>query len=71
MCSLETYCPATDGRSRHRIEEEVRDGRRLRGVDRFPAEELLLPANARRDVAELEARLGSGGPVETAAAQHG
>ena len=41
--ALETYCPATDGRSAARIEEEVvvtSDGNRI--LTRFPAEELLV-----------------------------
>jgi Xaa-Pro aminopeptidase len=41
--ALETYCPATDGVSAARIEEEVvvtAEGSRL--LTRFPAEELLV-----------------------------
>ena len=41
--ALETYCPATDGRSAARIEEEVlvtADGCEV--LTRFPAEELLV-----------------------------
>jgi Xaa-Pro aminopeptidase len=41
--ALETYCPATDGRSAARIEEEVvvtKDGSRI--LTRFPAEDLLV-----------------------------
>jgi len=41
--ALETYCPATDGRSAARIEEEVvvtKDGNQI--LTRFPAEELLV-----------------------------
>jgi Xaa-Pro aminopeptidase len=41
--ALETYCPATDGRSAARIEEEVvvtADGCRV--ITKFPAEELLV-----------------------------
>jgi Xaa-Pro aminopeptidase len=41
--ALETYCPATDGRSAARIEEEVvvtADGSQL--LTRFPAQELLV-----------------------------
>jgi Xaa-Pro dipeptidase len=41
--ALETYCPATDGRSAARIEEEVlvtADGHEL--LTRFPAQELLV-----------------------------
>jgi Xaa-Pro dipeptidase len=41
--ALETYCPATDGYSAARIEEEVvvtEDGNRI--ITKFPAEELLV-----------------------------
>jgi Xaa-Pro dipeptidase len=41
--ALETYCPATDGRSAARIEEEVlvtADGHEV--LTRFPAQELLV-----------------------------
>jgi len=41
--ALETYCPATDGVSAARIEEEILvtpDGNRI--LTRFPAEELLV-----------------------------
>jgi Xaa-Pro aminopeptidase len=41
--ALETYCPATDGRSAARIEEEVlvtADGHDV--LTRFPAQELLV-----------------------------
>jgi Xaa-Pro dipeptidase len=41
--ALETYCPATDGRSAARIEEEVlvtADGHEV--LKRFPAQELLV-----------------------------
>ena len=41
--ALETYCPATDGRSAARIEEEVvvtKSGNRV--ITRFPADELLV-----------------------------
>jgi Xaa-Pro aminopeptidase len=41
--ALETYCPATDGRSAARIEEEVlvtADGNEI--LTRFPAAELLV-----------------------------
>src|SRR6476661_7799649 len=41
--ALETYCPASDGRSAARIEEEVvvtKDGNEI--LTRFPAEELLV-----------------------------
>jgi Xaa-Pro dipeptidase len=58
--ALETYCPATDGRSAARIEEEVlvtADGCEV--LTRFPAEELLVTGRMYvrgADVAELEAR---------------
>ena len=45
--ALETYCPATDGRSAARIEEEVEvtpDGPRV--LTRFPADELLVTGKA-------------------------
>jgi Xaa-Pro dipeptidase len=41
--ALETYCPATDGRSAARIEEEVvvtSGGTEV--ITRFPAEELFI-----------------------------
>ena len=41
--ALETYCPATDGRSAARIEEEVvvtEDGPRI--ITLFPCEELMV-----------------------------
>ena len=41
--ALETYCPASDGRSAARIEEEVvvtKDGNRV--LTRFPSDELLV-----------------------------
>jgi Xaa-Pro aminopeptidase len=46
LFALETYCPATDGRSAARIEEEVvctADGPKV--ITLFPAEELMT-ANA-------------------------
>jgi Xaa-Pro dipeptidase len=58
--ALETYCPATDGRSAARIEEEVlvtADGCEI--LTKFPAEELLVTGRTYvrgADVAELEAR---------------
>jgi Xaa-Pro aminopeptidase len=58
--ALETYCPATDGRSAARIEEEVLvtpEGCEV--LTRFPAEELLVTGRTYvrgADVAELEAR---------------
>src|SRR5881409_4225235 len=58
--ALETYCPARDGRSAARIEEEVlvtSDGCEI--LTRFPAEELLVCGRIYTrgaDVAELERR---------------
>jgi hypothetical protein len=58
--ALETYCPATDGRSAARIEEEVlvtADGCEI--LTRFPADELLVTGRTYvrgADVAELERR---------------
>jgi Xaa-Pro aminopeptidase len=58
--ALETYCPASDGRSAARIEEEVlvtADGCEI--LTRFPAEELLVCGRIYTrgaDVAELERR---------------
>jgi Xaa-Pro aminopeptidase len=58
--ALETYCPARDGRSAARIEEEVlvtADGCEI--LTRFPADELLVTGRTYvrgADVAELEAR---------------
>ena len=58
--ALETYCPATDGRSAARIEEEVvvtKDGNQL--LTRFPAEDLLVAGKTYvrgADVLELRAR---------------
>src|ERR671922_697713 len=57
--ALETYCPARDGRSAARIEEEVLvtpDGCEI--LTKFPAEELLVTGRTYvrgADVAELEA----------------
>jgi hypothetical protein len=65
--ALETYCPATDGRSAARIEEEVlvtADGCEV--LTRFPAEELLVTGRTYvrgADVAELEARSAAREPV--------
>ncbi len=61
--ALETYCPATDGRSAARIEEEVlvtADGCEI--LTRFPADELLVTGRTYirgADVAELERRAGA------------
>jgi hypothetical protein len=58
--ALETYCPATDGRSAARIEEEVlvtADGCEI--LTKFPADELLVTGRTYvrgADVAELERR---------------
>jgi Xaa-Pro dipeptidase len=58
--ALETYCPATDGRSAARIEEEVlvtADGCEV--LTKFPADELLVTGRTYvrgADVAELERR---------------
>ena len=57
--ALETYCPATDGRSAARIEEEVvvtKDGNEI--LTRFPAEDLLVAGKTYvrgADVLEREA----------------
>jgi Xaa-Pro aminopeptidase len=57
--ALETYCPATDGRSAARIEEEVvvtQDGNQI--LTRFPADELLVAGTTYvrgADVLEREA----------------
>jgi Xaa-Pro aminopeptidase len=61
--ALETYCPATDGRSAARIEEEVlvtADGCEI--LTRFPADELLVAGRTYvrgADLAELERRKGA------------
>jgi Xaa-Pro aminopeptidase len=58
--ALETYCPATDGRSAARIEEEVlvtADGCEI--LTRFPADELLVAGRTYvrgADIHELERR---------------
>jgi Xaa-Pro aminopeptidase len=58
--ALETYCPATDGHSAARIEEEVLvtpDGCEI--LTRFPADELLVCGRTYTrgtDIAELEQR---------------
>ena len=60
--ALETYCPATDGRSAARIEEEVlvtADGCQI--LTRFPADELLVCGRTYvrgADIAELESTPG-------------
>jgi hypothetical protein len=59
--ALETYCPATDGRSAARIEEEVvvtRDGNRI--LTRFPAEELLVAGKTYVSGADLLEGAGAG-----------
>jgi Xaa-Pro aminopeptidase len=61
--ALETYCPASDGRSAARIEEEVlvtADGCEI--LTRFPADELLVAGRTYvrgADLAELERRKGA------------
>jgi Xaa-Pro aminopeptidase len=61
--ALETYCPASDGRSAARIEEEVlvtADGCEI--LTRFPADELLVAGRTYvrgADVAALESRARS------------
>jgi Xaa-Pro dipeptidase len=60
--ALETYCPATDGRSAARIEEEVlvtADGPEI--LTRFPAEELLVAG--RQYVRGADLVKGEGAPV--------
>jgi hypothetical protein len=58
--ALETYCPASDGQSAARIEEEVlvtSDGCEV--LTKFPADELLVCGRIYTrgaDVAELEGR---------------
>jgi Xaa-Pro aminopeptidase len=58
--ALETYCPATDGRSAARIEEEVlvtSEGSEI--LTRFPAQELLVTGRTYvrgADILELETR---------------
>jgi Xaa-Pro aminopeptidase len=58
--ALETYCPASDGRSAARIEEEVLvTGEGCEILTKFPAEELLVAGRTYvrgADVAELESR---------------
>jgi Xaa-Pro aminopeptidase len=62
--ALETYCPATDGRSAARIEEEVlvtAEGCEV--LTKFPAEELLVTGRTYvrgADVVELEEQAGRG-----------
>jgi Xaa-Pro aminopeptidase len=60
--ALETYCPATDGRSAARIEEEVlvtADGPQI--LTRFPGEELLVAG--RQYVRGADLVKGEGDPV--------
>jgi Xaa-Pro aminopeptidase len=62
--ALETYCPATDGRSAARIEEEVvvtKEGNRI--LTRFPAEELLVAGKTYVRGADLIDRAPSSAPV--------
>jgi Xaa-Pro aminopeptidase len=62
--ALETYCPATDGRSAARIEEEVvvtKEGNRI--LTRFPAEELLVAGKTYVRGADLIDRASSSARV--------
>jgi Xaa-Pro dipeptidase len=62
--ALETYCPASDGRSAARIEEEVivrADGPEI--ITRFPADELLVAGRAYVRGADIAAAEDSGVPV--------
>src|SRR5579875_3130966 len=64
--ALETYCPASDGVSAARIEEEIvvtADGNRI--ITRFPAQELLVAGRTYVRGADL---VGSDGGVPSAAA---
>jgi Xaa-Pro dipeptidase len=67
--ALETYCPASDGRSAARIEEEVlvtTEGCEV--LTRFPADELLVTGRAYvrgADIAELEGRARGEADVST------
>jgi Xaa-Pro aminopeptidase len=55
--ALETYCPATDGESAARIEEEVVvTSTGCRVITRFPAEELLVCGKTYVRGADLLAR---------------
>jgi Xaa-Pro dipeptidase len=62
--ALETYCPARDGYSAARIEEEVvvtADGNKI--LTRFPAEELLVAGRVYVRGADLAAGEGLQAPV--------
>jgi hypothetical protein len=67
--ALETYCPAKDGRSAARIEEEVivtADGPEV--ITRFPADELLIAGKAYVRGADFPLAHGNGKTaVESAA----
>jgi Xaa-Pro aminopeptidase len=63
--ALETYCPASDGRSAARIEEEVvvrADGPEV--ITRFPAEELLVAGRLYVRGADVVAASSPAGPLE-------
>jgi len=66
--ALETYCPAEDGRSAARIEEEVvvTDGEPL-VLTRFPADELLIAGKAYVRGADFPPPHGNGRAAESAA----
>jgi Xaa-Pro dipeptidase len=69
--ALETYCPAQDGRSAARIEEEVvvtADGPEV--LTRFPADELLVAGKAYVRGADFEAPRVNGKAVEASSTAH-
>jgi Xaa-Pro aminopeptidase len=66
--ALETYCPAKDGRSAARIEEEVvvtADGPEV--ITRFPADELLIAGKAYVRGADFPVTHGNGRAAEASA----
>jgi Xaa-Pro dipeptidase len=70
--ALETYCPAKDGRSAARIEEEVivtADGPEV--ITRFPADELLVAGKAYVRGADFPLSQRNGKAVESPAAPAG
>ena len=65
--ALETYCPATDGRSAARIEEEVLvtpEGPEI--LTRFPGDELLVAGRSYVRGADVVAEGGDGVPTPAA-----
>ncbi len=67
--ALETYCPASDGRSAARIEEEVvvtADGPQV--ITRFPADELLVAGRTHVNGADFGATHGNGRATDPAPA---